>query len=128
LRHGFNSRLAKDYVKTTLNGAYELLKVLKDSSDVFIVLKSVVGGVIACVDVYKVRSLVLSTLILALFYAQKTSGNHEEMERVLKSIDRLASVLTAKLKESKDHKQLDHLVKVLSTYASGPSYNPKRNH
>jgi hypothetical protein len=40
-----------------LNGAYELLKVLKESSDVFIPLKSVVGGVVACVGVYKVRSL-----------------------------------------------------------------------
>jgi len=95
---------------------------------VFAPLKSVIGGVVACVDVYKVRSLLLSTLILALFYAQKTSGNHEEMERVLKSIDRLALALAAKLKESKDHKPLDQLVKVLSKYAVGPSYIPKHIH
>ena len=69
LRQYFNSRLAKDYTKTTLNGAYELLKVLKESSDVFIPLKSVVGGVIACVDVYKVSPVVPSTSILVLFHA-----------------------------------------------------------
>jgi cell fate (sporulation/competence/biofilm development) regulator YlbF (YheA/YmcA/DUF963 family) len=40
------------------------------------------------------------------------------MERVLKGIDRLASTLAAKLKESKDHKQLDQMIKDLSKYAS----------
>jgi hypothetical protein len=51
-----------------LNGAYELLKVIKESSDVFTPLKSVVGGIVACVDVYKVSSVLL-TFILNLFYA-----------------------------------------------------------
>ena len=51
-----------------MNGAYELLKVVKESSDVFTPLKSVVGGVVACVDAYKVSS-VLSTLILTLFHS-----------------------------------------------------------
>ena len=55
--------------KTTLNGAYELLKVLKESSDVFTPLKSVVGGVIACVDVYKVSRVETLTSISAVFLA-----------------------------------------------------------
>jgi hypothetical protein len=49
------------------------------------------------------------------------------MERVLKSIDRLASMLAAKLNETKDHKPLDQMIKDLSKYASTPSYTPKRN-
>jgi hypothetical protein len=61
--------LAKEFAKTTLNGAYELLKVLKESSDAFIPLKSVVGGVVACVDVYMVSPVVPLTSILALFHA-----------------------------------------------------------
>jgi len=61
LRQSFNSRLAANYAKTTLSGAYELLKVLKESSDIFLPLKSAVGGVVACVDAYKVSPL-LSTI------------------------------------------------------------------
>ncbi|KAF8236217.1 hypothetical protein L208DRAFT_1376132 [Tricholoma matsutake] len=95
----FNSRLAK----TTLKGAYELLQVLNESSGVFTPLKSVIGGVIACVELYK-----------------KTSGNHEEMEQVLKSIDQLALMLAAKLKESKDHKPLDQIIIKLTKHASTP--------
>ncbi|KAF8222234.1 hypothetical protein L208DRAFT_609194 [Tricholoma matsutake] len=83
--------------QTTLMGAYELLQVLNESSVVFPPLKSVVGGVVACVELYK-----------------KTSGNHEEMEQVLKSIDQLASMLVAKLKESKDHKPLNQIIIKLS--------------
>jgi len=44
------------------------------------------------------------------------------MERVLKSIDQLASVLVAKLKESKDHKRLDRVITHLSKYASTALY------
>ena len=40
------------------------------------------------------------------------------MDRVLKSIDQLASMLTKKLKESEDHKPLDQILKELSKYAS----------
>jgi len=50
------------------------------------------------------------------------------MERVLTSIDRLASVLAVKLDESKDHKPLDQMIKILSKYASTPPHIPKRNH
>ncbi|KAF8811554.1 WD40 repeat-like protein [Phlegmacium glaucopus] len=92
-----SSYLAKDHTKTILNGAVELLKVIEESSGMFPPLKSVVAGVVACADLY-----------------MKTSGNHDEMERVLKSIDRLASVLATKLSESKDHKQLDQMIKNLS--------------
>ncbi|KAG5652136.1 hypothetical protein H0H81_006173 [Sphagnurus paluster] len=88
---------AKENAKTTLKGAYELLKVLKESADACPPLKSAVGGIIACVEAYK-----------------NTSGNHEEMERILKSTDLLASTLAAKLEESKDHKPLDQILKKLS--------------
>ena len=47
------------------------------------------------------------------------------MERVLKSIDQLASELAAKLEESKDHKPLDLIIKKLSKYASTPPHLPK---
>ena len=53
------------------------------------------------------------------------------MEQVLKSIDQLASVLAAKLKESKDHKplDLDQIIENLSKYASTLlAHIPKRNH
>ena len=49
------------------------------------------------------------------------------MERVLKNIDRLASMLAARLEESKDHKPLDQMIKILSKYASTTPYIPKRN-
>ena len=39
------------------------------------------------------------------------------MDRVLKSIDQLASMLAKKLKESEDHKPLDQILKELSKYA-----------
>src|ERR1700734_3015170 len=39
------------------------------------------------------------------------------MDRVLKSIDQLASMLAEKLKESEDHKSLDKIIKELSKYA-----------
>ena len=50
------------------------------------------------------------------------------MERVLKNIDRLASVLAAKLKECKDHKWLDQIIKTLSKCASTPPYISKGNY
>ena len=50
------------------------------------------------------------------------------MEQVLKSIDQLASVLAAKLRESKNHKPLDDIIKILSKYASTPPHISKRNH
>ena len=109
--------VAKDYAKITLNGTYELLKIAKESSAMFAPLSSTIGGVIACIDLYKVSS-VASLTSLALFHAQKTSGNHQEMDRVLKSIDQLASILAKKLKESEDHKRLEQIIKNLSKYAS----------
>ena len=47
------------------------------------------------------------------------------MERVLKNIDQLASVLVAKLEETKDHKPLDQIIKNLAKYASTPPHFPK---
>ena len=56
--------VAKDYVEITLNGSYELLKIAKDSSGVLAPLSSALGGVIACVELYKVSSLVSLTSTL----------------------------------------------------------------
>ena len=50
------------------------------------------------------------------------------MEKVLKSIDQLVSVLEAKLEESRDHKLLDQMIKKLFKYASTPPPIPKCNH
>ena len=46
------------------------------------------------------------------------SGNHQEMEWVLESIDQLASMLKKKLEETEDHKPLDEILKKLTKYAS----------
>ena len=65
--HHRNNRLtlvAKDYVEITLSGSYELLKIAKDSSSVLTPLSSALGGVIACVELYKVSSLVSLTSTL----------------------------------------------------------------
>ena len=56
--------VAKDYVEIILNGSYELLKIAKDSSGVLAPLSSALGGVIACVELYKVSSLVSLTSTL----------------------------------------------------------------
>ena len=50
------------------------------------------------------------------------------MERVLKSIDQLASMLAKKLKESEDHTPLDQILKELSEYVSTCLLIPKQNH
>jgi hypothetical protein len=63
LRQRSNSRSVKEYAKTTLKGAYELLKVLKESSGVCPPLKSATSGIVACIEVYKVCPVAPSTLI-----------------------------------------------------------------
>ncbi|PPQ89299.1 hypothetical protein CVT25_000315 [Psilocybe cyanescens] len=93
----FLSDKAKEHVKTTLKGAYVLLKVLKESSDAFPPLKAAVGCFIACVDTY-----------------QKTSSNYDEMTQVLDTIDQLMSVIAARVSEFKDHKPLEQMVERLT--------------
>ena len=56
--------VAKDYVEITLNGTLELMKIAKDSSGVLAPLSSALGGVLACVDLYKVSSIALLTSTL----------------------------------------------------------------
>ncbi|KAF9019013.1 WD40 repeat-like protein [Hymenopellis radicata] len=63
-----------------LNGLHEALKVVNEAAEVFGPLKSVIGGLLACIEVY-----------------QRTLANHEEMERVIKTIDHLASLVTVRL-------------------------------
>jgi hypothetical protein len=48
------------------------------------------------------------------------------MERILKSIDQLALMLAAKLKETQDHKPLDKIIRKLAKYGSTPPHLPKR--
>ena len=56
--------VAKDYAKITLNGTYELLKIVKESSGMLAPLSSAIGSVIACVDLYKVSSVTSMSSIL----------------------------------------------------------------
>ena len=56
--------VAKDYVKIGLNGTYELLKIAKASSGMLAPLSSALGGVIACVDLYKANCQRRPCLIL----------------------------------------------------------------
>ncbi|KAF8918662.1 hypothetical protein CPB85DRAFT_1558074 [Mucidula mucida] len=65
---------------TLLRGFQEVLKVVKESSDVCPPLKSAVGGFLACVDAY-----------------QKTAANHEEMEKLIKRMEALASPVARRL-------------------------------
>ena len=60
-RFNFRILVAKDYVKITLNGTYELLKIAKASSGMLAPLSSALGGVIACVDLYKASCVVSLT-------------------------------------------------------------------
>ncbi|KAF9014719.1 WD40 repeat-like protein [Hymenopellis radicata] len=60
-----------------LNGLHEALKVVNEAADVFGPLKSVIGGLLACIE--------------------RTLANHEEMERLIKTIDHLASLVTVRL-------------------------------
>ena len=50
-----NARLVKEVAKHTLHGVYELAKVLKESSSVLPPLQSAVSGLVACIEVYRVR-------------------------------------------------------------------------
>ena len=60
--------VAKDYVKITLIGTYELLKITKESSAVLAPLTLALDGVIACVDLYKVSFCSIVDVDLALFH------------------------------------------------------------
>ena len=66
LRQHFNrlTLVAKDYVDITVNGTLELMKIAKESSSVLAPLSSALGGVIACVELYKVSSLASLTSTL----------------------------------------------------------------
>ena len=70
LRQRFNrsNLAAKDYAKITLNGTYELLKIAKESSGMLAPLSSALGGVIACVDLYKVSSIASLTSTFLILY------------------------------------------------------------
>jgi hypothetical protein len=50
-----NARLAKEVAKHTLHGVYELAKILKESSGVLPPLHSAVSGLVACIEMYRVR-------------------------------------------------------------------------
>ena len=56
--------VAKDCAKITLNGTHELLKIVKEFSGGLTPLRSAVGGVIACIELYKVSSVASLTSIL----------------------------------------------------------------
>ena len=73
MRQRFNrlTLVAKDYVKTTLNATFELVKIVNESSAVLAPLGSALGCVIACVDLYKVSSCSIVDVDLALFYAHR---------------------------------------------------------
>ena len=66
LRQHFNrlTLVAKDYVDITLNGSLELMKIAKESSGVLAPLSSALGGVLACVELYKVSSVAWLTSTL----------------------------------------------------------------
>ena len=60
----WSTLVAKDYVEITLNGTLELMKIAKESSAVLAPLSSALGGVLACVDLYKVGSIASLTSTL----------------------------------------------------------------
>lgn len=103
----------KDNVPIGLNGVHEFLKVVKESSDVFTPLKSVAGGLVACIDVYKVK-IFSEFFEVSANKPKRTSGNYEEMERLLTNIDRLSLLAAARLRscETKATRQrIDNLAR-----------------
>ncbi|KAF8995595.1 WD40 repeat-like protein [Hymenopellis radicata] len=70
-------RLLVSAIHVGLNGLHEALKVVNEAADVFGPLKSVIGGLLACIE--------------------RTLANHEEMARLIKTIDHLASLVTVRL-------------------------------
>ena len=60
--------VAKDYVKITLIGTYELLKITKESSAMLAPLSLALDSVITCVDLYKVSFCSIIDIDLALFH------------------------------------------------------------
>ncbi|KAF9025006.1 hypothetical protein BDZ89DRAFT_1068644 [Hymenopellis radicata] len=72
---------ASGLLSASLHGFQEVLKIVKEVSDACPPLKGAVSGVLACVDAY-----------------QETPANQEEMERLIKSIDTLASLVARRLK------------------------------
>ncbi|KAF9042559.1 hypothetical protein BDZ89DRAFT_1034608 [Hymenopellis radicata] len=81
---------------TVLHGLHEALKVVKEASDACPPLKAAVGGLLACVNAY-----------------QKTAANQEEIEKLMKSINALASLVGRRLKEMRttndSHQRMEKL-------------------
>ncbi|EDR02889.1 uncharacterized protein LACBIDRAFT_393541 [Laccaria bicolor S238N-H82] len=86
----------KEFARDVLSGGYEVVKILKECSGLCPPLKTALSGFIECVELYK-----------------RTSGNHEEMERILKIISDLGSELAVKLAEPRDQTSLDRIMKQL---------------
>ena len=86
MRQRFNrlTLLAKDYVEIALNGTYELIKIAKDSSGILAPLSSALGGVLGCVELYKVSSVASLTSTLPYFI------HRERLETIKRWIESLS--------------------------------------
>jgi hypothetical protein len=110
---------AKD-AQVALNGLHELLKILKEFTGFFAPLKSTVGGLLSCIEIYQVcglTELMMRTHILV--HHQRTSGNHKEMDGVMNKINRLSSILARELPNCQasltTHQAVNGLAKYIST-------------
>jgi hypothetical protein len=103
-----------------LNGLHELLKVLKESAEVFAPLKAAVGSLLCCIEIYKVCGLteLVIRIDISVHY-QKTSGNHKEMDELMSNINRLSSTLARGLlscQASSTHQGIIDFAKYISMF------------
>jgi len=74
--------------------------VVKESSDVFPPLKSVVGGLTAVLKHYDVRSISLAPSMILMYYPQQATANQQAIEQLIPRVERLAESVRANVPES----------------------------
>ena len=74
--------------------------MVKESSDVFPPLKSVVGGLTAVLKHYDVRSISLAPSMILMYYPQQATANQQAIEQLIPRVERLAESVRANVPES----------------------------
>ena len=85
--------------------------VVKESSDVFPPLKSVVGGLTAILKHYDVRPASSASPMILMYYPQQATANRQAIEQLIPRVERLAESVRANVSESetKEHKRRETL-------------------
>ena len=87
--------------------------MVKESSDVFPPLKSVVGGLTAVLKHYDVRSVSLAqpVILILMHYPQQATTNRQTIEHLIPRVEKLAESLHVNVPESetKEHERREIL-------------------